>query len=138
MAWNDDGWGGSARTQIILHQSPQRRPMQMIEVGMRHQHQINGWQVPHSKSGTPQALEHEKPAREVRVNHHALPAQLHKETGMPDESHSQLTVRYQTRLVGLTAQGSYRGMAHQSPKLRRAPAECRIAERCLDHLSRPP
>src|ERR1700689_1854954 len=105
----------------------------MVEVRMRHQHQINGRQVSNSQPRTPQPLQHKKPAREVRVDHHALSAHLHEETGMADEGHTQLAVRGKTRDMGLTAWGIPGGMAHQSPELRGAFAEGPIAKRLLDH-----
>jgi hypothetical protein len=42
--------------------------MQMIKVRMSYQDKINRGQVAYSQSGTPQALEHKKPAGEVGVN----------------------------------------------------------------------
>ena len=133
MARNDDGRGGSPRTQIVLHDGAQRRPVQMIEVRMRHQHQIDSRQIAHSNPGTPQPLQHKQPAREVRIDHHALPADLHEEAGMANERDPQFAVGDETRFVRLSAQRSHGGMPHQSPELRRTLAEGRIAKRCLDH-----
>src|SRR5258708_2136547 len=35
MTRNDDRWSGSADTQIVLHDGPHRRPVQVIEVRVR-------------------------------------------------------------------------------------------------------
>src|SRR5258706_6127581 len=137
MAWDDDSRGSSADAQIVLHDRPQRGPMQVIEVGVRHQHQIDSRQIPYSQPRTPQPLQHEKPASEVGIDHHALPGHLHEETGMPDERNPQLAVGSETRFMGLAAKWSYRGMPHQSTELRRPFAKGRIAKRCLDHPMMP-
>src|SRR5580698_8080450 len=50
---------------------------------------IDGRQIPHAQPRTPQPFQYEEPAREVRVDHHALPADLHEEAGVSDERHTQ-------------------------------------------------
>ena len=105
----------------------------MIEVRMRHQHQIDGRQISHPKSGTPQPLQHKEPAREVRIEHHALPAHLHQEAGMSNERDAQFAVRGKTRHMRLPAKRSHGRMPHQAPELRRALAEGPITKRCFDH-----
>jgi len=67
--------------------------VQMIEVRMRHQHQIDRRQVAHPNSRTPQPLQHKQPARKVRIDHHTLPAHLHKKAGMADEGNSKFAIR---------------------------------------------
>ena len=62
----------------------------MIEVGMRNQHRIDGRQIAHTQSRTPQSLQDEDPAREVGVNQNVLAADLQEKTGVSDERHSQL------------------------------------------------
>ena len=64
----------------------------MIEVRMGHEHEINWWQVGDTHPGFAQALEHEQPARKIRVDHHILTAHLNKETGMTNESETQFTI----------------------------------------------
>ena len=90
-----------------------------------------------TQARTAQAFQHEQPAREVGIDHHALSANLHEEAGVADESHAQFAVRGQTRLVGLPAERSYRGMPHQSSELRGALAQRRISKRLLDHPEMP-
>jgi hypothetical protein len=67
--------------------------VQVIKVRMRNQDDINGRQIPDANSRTPQSFQHKQPAREVRIDHRALPADLYKETGMANESDSQFAVR---------------------------------------------
>ena len=136
MARNDNCRRFSPRTQIVVHDRAQRGPMQMIEVRVRHQHRIDGWQIAHTNAGTPQSLQHKQPAGKVGIDHHALPADLKKKTGMPDERNSQFALRCQARLVSFATERGYRGVAHQSAELRCAFAESRILKRCLDHPRR--
>jgi hypothetical protein len=93
MVRNDNGRSGPTGSQIVLHQGTQRRAVQMIKVRMRNQDDINGRQIPDAKSRTPQPFQHKQPARKVRIDHRTLPADLHKETGMANESDPQLAVR---------------------------------------------
>src|SRR5579859_6036476 len=86
---NNNGGRYPACPQIILHNRPQRRTMQMIEVRVRNQYQIDGRKVGDAKAGTAQALEHKEPAREIRIDHYALAADLHEETGMANECHAE-------------------------------------------------
>ena len=48
---NDDGGALASRAQIILHDRAQRRPVKMIEMGVRNQHQIDRRQIAHAKPG---------------------------------------------------------------------------------------
>ncbi len=56
MRRNDDRRRNAPRAQIVLHQRAQRRAMQVIEVGVRHQHQIDGRQIGDAQAGTTQAF----------------------------------------------------------------------------------
>src|SRR5437016_5634470 len=98
MAGNDDGGRGSAGAQIILYDGPQRRPVQVVKVGMGYEHNIDGRQIAHVQAGTAQALEYEKPAREVGIDHNAAPANLHQEAGVADEGDAEFSVGGQTWL----------------------------------------
>src|ERR1700688_583088 len=133
MAGNDNGRSSSTRSQSILHNGSQRRAVQMIEMRVRYQHQVDGRQVAHSKPGTPQPLQHKQPAREVRIDYHALPTDLHKKAGVPDESDSQLAVRGQPGLVRISTKRRNRRVTHQSSELRGAFAESPVLKCCLDH-----
>ena len=110
----------------LLHDGPQRWPVQVVEVGVGHQHQVNGGQVAHSQTGLPQPLEDEEPAREIGVDDNILAAHLEKKTRMTDESHAQLAVGHQLRLVGAAGAGSDRGAAHQAAELPGAVAQSAI------------
>ncbi len=91
--------------------------MQVIEVGVGHEHDIDGGQVVQLQSGLAQALENEEPSGEVGVDHNVHPTHLQKKAGMPDEGNAQFAIRDQKRLVGLARAGSDRGMPYQTGKL---------------------
>jgi hypothetical protein len=107
--------------------------MQMIEVRVRYQDQINRWQIAYSQSGTPQALEHEKPASKVGINDHILPAHLDKKAGMADEGYAQFSVRDKLRFMGLSTTGGHHRMAYQTSELGRPFAQSRIAKSNFNH-----
>ena len=92
MSWNDDGGRNAARAQIVLHDGAQRRTVQMIEVGVRNQHQVDGRKIGDAQAGTAQALQHEQPAREVGIDDDALAANLHEEAGVADEGDAEFSV----------------------------------------------
>jgi hypothetical protein len=52
---------------------------------------------------------------------------------MADESEPQFAVRSQEGFVRLSAKRGHGRMPHQTPELRSALAESRIAKRCLNH-----
>ena len=93
MARNDDGRSRAAGAEVIVHDGAQRRPVQMIKMRVRDQNQIDGRQIAHPNSGTAQALQNKQPAREVGIDHHALPADLHEKAGVTDEGHPEFAIR---------------------------------------------
>jgi len=107
MAGDNDRWRRPTLVQIVLHDRPQRGPMQMIKVGVRHQHQIDGWKIAHAQPGTAQALQHKQPAGKVGIDSNALPTDLQKEARVADESDAKFPVGDKPRLVGLTAPWSH-------------------------------
>src|SRR4030081_1626840 len=102
--------------------------MQMIEVRVRYQYQINRWKIAYSESGTPQALEHEKPAGKIRINNQALPTHLNKKAGVADEGCVNFSIRDELRLMGLSTSGRYRAVAHRPSQLGRPLAPFRSAK----------
>lgn len=89
----------------------------MIEVRMRDQHVIHGRQVAELHAGPAQALENEEPASEIGINDEVAAADLHKESGMADESEPKLITRGEQRLMELAGAGSERGVADDAPEL---------------------
>ena len=81
----------------------QRWTVQVIEVGMGHQHGIDGRQIAETQPWTTEPFQHKDPAGKVRVNQNVLAADLQEEAGVPDESNSQLAVRGEPRFVRLSA-----------------------------------
>ena len=51
----------------------------MIEVRVRYQHEIEGWEVADTQSGIAQALQKEQPGGEIRVHYERSPADLYEE-----------------------------------------------------------
>src|ERR1700739_1238641 len=107
--------------------------MQVIEMGVRNQHQVDGGKVCDAQSGTAQAFQNEQPPREVGVDNDVASADLYEETGMPDERDAEFAIGDQAWLVGLATAGSNRGVPHQTSELAGALAKRRIAKRLLDH-----
>jgi hypothetical protein len=107
--------------------------MQMIEVGVGNQDGIDRRQIGNPQAGTTQALQHEQPAREVRIDDDTLSAHLYEEAGVADEGDSEFSVGDEPRLVGLSKARSDGGTAHQARELGGAFAKGRIAKRLLDH-----
>ena len=94
--------------------------------------------IGNAQAGTAQAFQHEQPAREVRIDDDALPANLHEEAGVTDEGDAEFSVGDEARLVSLTEARSYRGTAHQTSELSGAFTKGRIAKRLLDHPATEP
>src|ERR1700720_3562380 len=103
----------------------------MIEVSVGNEHQVNGREILNLQAGPAQAFQHKQPAGKIGINDDVLAADLQEETGMADESQPQLTVESQLRFVGLASAGSDGGVPHQTAKLARALAQCRIVDRVL-------
>ena len=102
----------------------QRRPVQVVEVRVRNQHRIDGRQIAQPQPGPPQPLEHEDPAREVRVDQNVLAADLEEEAGMSDEGYAQLTAAGQHRFACDAGARGHGGVAHQRAKLPGLTANC--------------
>src|SRR4029077_19332317 len=58
MRYDDSGWR-SAAISSVLDNRAQRWPVQMVEVGVRNQHQIDSWKVAQANSGLAETFEHE-------------------------------------------------------------------------------
>src|SRR5512142_915463 len=69
----------------VLHNRPQRRSMQVVEMCVRDQNQIDGRKIADSDTGLPEALQYEQPACKIRVNDYVFPADLQKKAGVPNE-----------------------------------------------------
>src|SRR2546423_10768354 len=49
----------SATVSGVLNDGAQRWPVQMVEVGVRNQHQIDSWKIAQANSGLAQTFQHE-------------------------------------------------------------------------------
>ena len=56
MTRNHDRRSFAVSAQIILHDGAQRRPVEMIEVGVSHQYEIDGGKISHAQSRAAQPL----------------------------------------------------------------------------------
>jgi hypothetical protein len=70
----------------LLNQGAQRGPVQMVEVGMRNQHQVDGRKVAQLYSGLSQTLQHKQPAGKIGIDDDVLSTDLDEEAGMAYES----------------------------------------------------
>ena len=83
--------------------------------------------------GRLQPLQHKQPAREIGIDHHVAPADLHEKTGVTDEGDPQFAVRGQPRLASLAGAPGDRRMPHQAAELPRTLPQSRVMKGCLDH-----
>lgn len=133
MGWNDDGRSDSALAQTGVHNRPQRRTMQVIEVRMRDQHKINGRQIGNSQARTAQPFEDKQPRRKIRVDYYIVSTNLQEKARVPDEGNAEFSVVDEARFVSFPDAGSDCGMPHQFSKLAGTSTKSRIAKRLLDH-----
>jgi hypothetical protein len=117
----------------VLHDGAERWAMQVIEVGVRHQHQIDRGQISDAQPGTPQPFQNKEPAGKVGIDDDAASAKLQEKASMPDEGDAQFSIGDQAWLVSLAAAWSYCGVPHQPAELGCALTKGRIAKRLLDH-----
>ncbi|SPE45429.1 hypothetical protein SBA7_820031 [Candidatus Sulfotelmatobacter sp. SbA7] len=120
-------------TPSLLHNRPQRWPVQVVEMRVRDQHQVNGWQIAQLYARLSQALQHEQPARKIGIDNYILPAHLDEETGVANESYSQFSVAYQFGLMSLPGAGSHGGVLHQPPEGPGTLAKDGVLETGLQH-----
>ena len=130
MMRHQNGRRHSAPPFGLPHDGPQRWPVQVVEVGMSHQHQVNGRQIADFQARLPQTLEDEEPACKVGVDDNILAAHLEKKTRMTDESHAHFAAGRQLGLMAMPGPGSDRGASHQAAELPGAVAQRTILAGC--------
>jgi len=133
MCRNDDGGRDAARAQSVLHDGAKRRPVEMIKMCMRYQHEIDRRKIDNAEARTPQPLQNKQPPREVGIDNHASAADLHEEAGMSDEGNAEFSISGEPGFMCLAAATSDRRMPHQARKLRGTLAKGRIAKCLFDH-----
>ena len=107
--------------------------MQVVEVGVRNEHQIHGRKIANSNPGLPEALEHKQPAGEIGIDDNILSPYLQEEAGVTDKGDAHLPTRNQNRFMRLPSAGSNRRMANQSSKLPGTPAQGGISQSLFQH-----
>src|ERR1700722_7640393 len=95
----------------------QRLAMEMIEVGMRYQHQIHRRKIAYIHSRQTQAFENEEPARKIRIDGDIQAADLQKEARVSNKRHPQFTACGELWLVRLSSARSNCGVAYQAREL---------------------
>src|SRR5580658_10192661 len=105
--------------------------MQMVEMRVRHYDEIDSWQVTKLNPGFPQALQHEQPAREIRIKNYVLPPYLDKKTGVPNKGHAHVSIADQLWLMSLSAARGHSRMTHQTAESASALAKHRILKACI-------
>ena len=123
---DDERGRGSGLAPGLARDGAQRLAMQMIEVRVRHEHEVHGRQVAQVQSRLTQALQNKQPAREVGIDDDVQSANLQKEAGVSDEGDAEFAVRNQFGFVGLAGARGDRGMPHQARKLTGSLAQSRI------------
>jgi hypothetical protein len=89
----------------------------MIEVRMSYQNQINRRKVSNPEPRLAQALQYEKPAGKVWIDHHILAADLQKEAGVTDKCQPELLRANQNRTKSLPAARLNRRLSYKSAEL---------------------
>ena len=135
LVGDNHGGGIAAAANGLLHDGAQRGAMQVIEMRVRYKNHINGRQIAHPHSRAPQTLQHEQPARKVRIDQNILSTDLNKKAGMAYKSDSQLAITHQPGPMDHADSRRHSGVPHQAPKLPRSLAERRITQRVLEHES---
>lgn len=92
VMWNNDRRRSAPLTAGLLYDGAQRWTMKVVKMSVRHQHQVDGGQVADIDSWLAQPLEHEQPAGEIRIDEDVQSADLHKKTGMANESKAQFSI----------------------------------------------
>src|SRR6266567_6578336 len=105
----------------------------MIEMGMRHQHQIDGRQIGYAQPRTTKTFQHKQPACEVGIDYDTLSTNLHEKAGVTDEGDAEFSIGSKAWFVSLTDARGYRGVAYQTPKLSGTFTKGRIAKCLLNH-----
>ena len=126
-----NSWRRGPPTPRLLNDRTQRRPVQMIKMGMRDQHQVDGRKVSELHSRLAQTLQHKQPAREIGIDDDVLAAHLDEKAGVPNKRQAQISVADQFGFVSLANSWSNRGVAYQTAKRTRAFAENGIRKRWL-------
>src|SRR5450432_2888222 len=80
MMRHQNGWRHSAAPFGLLNDRTQRGPVQMIKVGMGHEHEVNRRQIAYLQARLPQALQDEKPLRKIGIDDHILTSHLNEKT----------------------------------------------------------
>lgn len=106
--------GRLASSVGLLGDGTQRRTVQVVKVGVGHQHNVNGRQIAKLHTRLPQSLQNEEPARKIWIDNHVLPTDLDKKAGVSNESEAHLSIAYQRWLVGFAGPGNDCRMAHQA------------------------
>src|ERR1700689_5359402 len=91
MRHNERG-RGSGQAPGLPCDGAQRLAMQVIEVRMGDEDEVCRRQVAQVQSGLAQTLEHEEPARKIRIDDDILSADLQEETRMSDEGDAELAI----------------------------------------------
>ncbi len=95
---------------------------------MRDQYDIDRGKVAQPHSRLAQPLQHEQPARKIRVDQHILPAHLQKKAGVANEGDAEFAVAHELGFVALTNTRGDGGVPYQASELLRALAQYRILQ----------
>ena len=105
--------------------------MQMMKVGMRDQHQVNGGRSPQLDPRFAQPLQHKQPAGKIRIDDNILPANLDEKAGMADERYPNSPLLTKLGLCAWPVRGVTAECRTSSAKRTRAFAENGIRKRWL-------
>jgi len=84
ILWDDDS--------LVAGHSAKRLAVQMVEMGVRHQHKVDSGQVVDFQARLLDALNHFQPLRPIRINEHAMLGSLNEERGVADPCDTNLAM----------------------------------------------
>ena len=120
--------------RLVLRHFPQRFAIEMIEVGVRHEDEIDIRQIVQGEPGVLHALDHLQPLRPVRVDEHTEPLRLEQEGRVADPRHRNLALAHfgkRRTFIAAVAPGEDRGNEHLGQKVAPLPAVLRLEAHLL-------
>lgn len=92
MVWDHQRGRRAGLAAGLARDGAQRLFMQVIEMRVGDQHDVGRRQIAQIQSWLTQALQDEKPAREVGIDDNVVASNLEEKAGVPDERDAQFAV----------------------------------------------
>ena len=83
----------------VIHDGAQRRPMQVVKMGVRDQYQVDRWKITNPQTRLAQALQNKQPWSKIWIDDNAQSGNLYEKAGVADKGNAQFTPPDKMRLV---------------------------------------